>query len=583
MVASLANFFAVGIKYYIGMSFFILIPCGFFLIWKLRDSFSLRAFGIYLGIFLVGGLLFYLNNPSDTFLRQEGNQGLILSFNDHYTYYSSQSLEMLSAEYPSRLKAMNLFPQPWAKYHFFNSAAQAISQFFLPQLNLFSYFVAQFILGTWVLLSLLELLWLSAKGFGFQRVLMTGVWAFFGFSFFGSSLVWTLGTTGTFSVFSIFYLVWSLLKNERNSILIYSVLLGASAFRFVPMVGLLMALWIYQDLGRAQLGPWFLTRNILRSYFRKWPILFCFCALFLSYVFLTFICGGKNMEGKFFAGPTYDDGWMAILSFHNVLSTLFTSFFNWTPFRLRDPAPIFLSHLPSSFLSGCFILVFGLSLSVIFFKKAGGYQGFLDFFERVHLIPKRFAKVGLFLIFVLLIGAPKLVFISSLYLFFIGAILLILKKHSVVQNLRSVSDFVLVMILVTVGLILTGSNGVKAPMSYVTFDLVLWSLLSAFFLDVFSRRSLWGWAFILLAFSFFGFQFSGLYRYPEMLAIRMETFDNLKEPPVDENRFLSEELVEKSGGDIKVLEAYSALFNARLHYSPDFEPHRNFYHVTHPR
>ncbi|MDC3294192.1 hypothetical protein OAW18_07875, partial [Alphaproteobacteria bacterium] len=133
-VAILANTFAIGIRPYILGSLAILAPASLWSLWKSWASWSWLFVLSYVSITLAGLAFLYLNSPWEAFFNSDRT---ILGYNGHYTYYASQSIEMLKADYGSRLRALNLFPKEWATYHFYNTATQAITQALLPYPTLF--------------------------------------------------------------------------------------------------------------------------------------------------------------------------------------------------------------------------------------------------------------------------------------------------------------------------------------------------------------------------------------------------------------------------------------------------------------
>ena len=72
-------------------------------------------------------------------------------------------------------------PKEWATYHFYNSAIQAITQSLMNYPTLFSYFVAQAVLGTFVLLTFVELFSLEKS---IVSYLKAGLFIFIGLTIF---------------------------------------------------------------------------------------------------------------------------------------------------------------------------------------------------------------------------------------------------------------------------------------------------------------------------------------------------------------------------------------------------------------
>ena len=156
VVGFLANISAGIIKYYI----FATILCG--LVLSIIDLFkyknndkSLIKYGGYI-IVISAALLFY-NNPQKLFIEKNDQNKILISFDSHQAYYASQSVEMLSADYFSRLKVDSAYPHKWRTYHFFNGSTQAIVQGLVKYPGLFTFMLAQTILMVLIISSLIDL------------------------------------------------------------------------------------------------------------------------------------------------------------------------------------------------------------------------------------------------------------------------------------------------------------------------------------------------------------------------------------------------------------------------------------------
>ena len=125
---------------------------------------------------------------------------------------------MLNADYNSRLKALNFFPKEWATYHFYNSASQAITQALMPYPDLFSYFVSQSVLGTFVLLTFVEVILVREKTI-VNKVLKAGLFMIIGFTVFYDLCV-GISSQPELYQFLIIHLVLALFDGNRKATLL---------------------------------------------------------------------------------------------------------------------------------------------------------------------------------------------------------------------------------------------------------------------------------------------------------------------------------------------------------------------------
>ena len=135
VVAILANLYAAWIVDYIKVSIAVL---GAWTVISLLKTYKLLMnkeiiYKVLFSLFIITFVI-SLNNV-DRFLYTTDSDDVYLSFNSHYSYLSVQSSEMLSSDYPSRLRVSNQYPEEWAAYHFLPSGVLAIVRLFLaPQL-----------------------------------------------------------------------------------------------------------------------------------------------------------------------------------------------------------------------------------------------------------------------------------------------------------------------------------------------------------------------------------------------------------------------------------------------------------------
>jgi hypothetical protein len=578
VVAILANTFASGIRPYILGSLVILIPASLWSLWKSWAYLSWLDVFSYVSITLAGLVFLCLNSPWEAFFDSDK---IVLGYNGHYTYYASQSIEMLNADYGSRLQALNLFPKEWATYHFLNTATQAITQALLPYPTLFSYFVAQAVLGTMVLLTFIEAIFVREKTI-LNKHLKASLFIIIGLTVFYESMRWNLATSGTISVFAAIHLVLALFEGNKKASLLFGTLLAASAIRLIPVVGpilLFMVLSDFRDIYKAGAGK---PSNKFVSYLSERYLIICLLLGFTAYVFVTLVCGMPNQYpariGQGFG--TYVDGWMYPLTSHTLV-TFITNIFNANWFDYHDPPKMLFRVLAHSFFTYLFLFCMLVVTAVFTFKLREEIKSF----ARLRVQLPMWVQFVIFIFFVALFFLNiKFFVVSSFYIVMIFFGFLILRRSS---NQTTINFCFLVIgfsYVLTFLYVSTGVNGITGPAAYVIYDLFLWGLVLIIILKKWNYQKLsHGLIAIFLVISFHG-KVSSIFAYGQNLEVPLS---NLTAHPrayyVDQHGFLSKEAIElaNSGGErrYKLLEAYSAIFGARLRYSSDYIHHINFPHV----
>jgi len=577
VVAILANTFASGIRPYILGSLVILIPASLWSLWKSWAYWSWLDVFSYVSITLAGLVFLYLNSPWEAFFDSDKT---VLGYNGHYTYYASQSIEMLNANYGSRLQALNLFPKEWATYHFFNTATQAITQALLPYPTVFSYFVSQAVLGTMVLLTFVEAIFVREKTI-LNKYLKASLFIIIGLTVFYESMRWNLATSGTISVFAAIHLVLALFEGNKKAALLFGTLLAASAVRLIPVVGpilLFMVLSDFRDIYKAGAGK---GSNKFVNYLSERYLIICLLLGFTAYVFVTLVCGMPNKFTRIGEGfGTYVDGWMYPLTSHTLV-TFITNIFNANWFDYHDPPKMLFRVLAHSFFTYLFLFCMLVVTAVFTFKLREEIKSF----ARLRVQLPMWVQFVIFIFFVALFFLNiKFFVVSSFYIVMIFFGFLILRRSS---NQTTINFFFLVIgfsYVLTFLYVSTGVNGITAPAAYVIYDLFLWGLVLIIILKKWNYQKLsHGLIAIFLVISFHG-KVSSIFAYGQNLEVPLS---NLTAHPrayyVDQHGFLSKEAIElaDSGGERRhlLLEAYSAIFGARLRYSSDHKHHINFEHV----
>ena len=124
-------------------------------------------------------------------------------------------------------------------------------------------------------------------------------------------------------------------------------------------------------------------------------------------------------------------------------------------------------------------------------------------------------------------------------------------------------------------------NGITGPAVRVNYDLFLWGLILIIILKKWNYRKLsHGLIAVFVVISFHG-KVSSIFAYGHLRQVPLvELSNHPRDYYVDKHGFLTNEAVEIAKGDGKLLEAYSAIFGARLKYSlGNNRNHINFPHV----
>lgn len=76
-------------------------------------------------------------------LNEHFNKGI---YNGHWTYFSGIPLELIQADYNSRLRILDNYPAVWPKYHFFQGSMHAIFLILLPGANFNDYTLSKYLM-----------------------------------------------------------------------------------------------------------------------------------------------------------------------------------------------------------------------------------------------------------------------------------------------------------------------------------------------------------------------------------------------------------------------------------------------------
>lgn len=582
VVGILANFFAGLIRPYI----FLIVFVGALLL--IIDSIRLakrvpfinfkEQLARYLVVLVLGAVLFILNNPSKLFFQQDNEKDMLL-FNRHYSYYSSQSVEMVNAKYFSRLKIANLYPYEWSQYHFFNSGTQAVAQGLIHHPSLFSYWMTQTLVSILILISFLELFF-HYFGFRLKNILIFAAWLIIGLSLFIDSLTWNLSTTGTFSVFAIIMLIFALYKKKSREIIVYSGILGASAFRLLPISFCFLTLALYFIFSEENPNLRLNLKNVFTSLAKKTKLIlidFISIFLFIAYPLITLISAKAGEEGEkitLFAKEVFDNGWANMLTGFKFIGFAYYLAFSEGLFSGFNRFGFFEKIILSPIKLRIFILVAAVVILLISISLA---RLFLKYRFRT-------IKWIAIIIFALLnyrfvsLGVAHLFLLSSFYFIAVTVLLFFIqerkKEHNGNFNIQIIALIFFGLLLQYIGL----DFGIREPVLYIVYDVLLWGLIALMlYLFVDKKFIFYGTLlFSLLLPYLFPLQLVGILRMTEADRHFMKIdvspiLNSTRENFVDKNNMSKFQIVDANTAD-----AYSSALGSNLKYSPDYADFLNY-------
>lgn len=138
----------------------------------------------------------------------------VFYYNGHQTYFSGVPLELLQADYFSRIRLMDVYPFEWSKYHFFNGAYISIPLIGFVKKNYISYLLAKMIQIAFYGGALFEAFSQKYNKKKAVMILGTGMSAFFICQFNG--ITWSIATNN-FSCIFMMLLAWLAFEEENYS------------------------------------------------------------------------------------------------------------------------------------------------------------------------------------------------------------------------------------------------------------------------------------------------------------------------------------------------------------------------------
>lgn len=473
VIGFLANFCAGLIRPFILLS----ILAGFVLLIKNFKRYNFKKnhlMYIFLGLMALVILIF--NNPMKIFIKDQ-----VLLFNQHYSYYANQPIEMLNARYFSRLQVAQFIPLEWSRYHFFNASAQAAVQGLILHPNLLTYFFAQLAITILGLLAILES-FLDEFGFNLKTAFLSLVWIIAGFTIFANAIAWNLMTTGTLTVPAMVLVIISAYRKDVNSFIIYTLILGASAFRILPLSLILLALLVIY-LFRSNKSPLLIDRVKKTCKLLAPNIFFYFGYLFFIFYNLATVVLGKPSNGSELslanAQLFYYSSWIYPLASYKIAGLLV---------HLKGGYQIFSQYKTYGYVNsdlnprvlfailailGLIAAVFLIKLVISAMRKRPVLFWTIIPLLILAVIPFWFSVLDLKFLFILTL--PYLVFALALLNYI---------ARSAQEKIRF---FVLYIWLFVAALMLqfSGLNlAQKGPLLYVVCDIALWGILGLF---LFSR------------------------------------------------------------------------------------------------
>lgn len=509
-VGALANFYAGLIQPYIWISlcivgilslregliyfkdFFILFSTERFLsrwmvqkqIWILgkmiKEKWKLTAVLLFLGL-----LFFSLNYPNYVFFRLDSANRLLVSENNDLYGHATLPFEMLEADYLSRLRIWHLYPKEFSKYHFFNGGIHATILSLVSMPNLMSYYMSMTLLLIFILLSFAEQFF---KYFGINRwnFIFFISWIIIGFSIFWNALGWSFRTTGPLSVFAYFHVLMSLTRGRFKDTLIFTMILGASASRLMPIAALsgILALSMYlKESDSIRVG----INRLCISRIDVWSM-----CCFGIYNFLTFTGGGTTIM-SFFSSHIFNTDWLYVLSTYKLFG-----FLGW--FAKWDPNPFYNDHNFGSFFVRIYNnqdlgahIIFVLTLLagvVIILSSIIKKFRIVSFQDRKTILSFTFCSI----IFITLLYLKywdsnqhiNLGAMFLLYFVFFGILAFFTYKGEV---LKRILIFQGLLMIATLFYLFTGVNAIKGPVAFIIWDVGIWIFIGFFIFNCSSLKS----------------------------------------------------------------------------------------------
>lgn len=530
-------------------------------------------------ILLVGiGIFFFLaNDPLTVFTEYDQEKKLtFLNFNSHYSYYSSISVELLNADYFSRLKLMNVYPYEWAQYHFFNSATQTAVQIFLGKPNLFTFFMAQTIILVFLILSIGEEILRRSENLTASAAIYIG-WILIGFTLFSDTLTWNLTTSGMMSVFALILFLISLQDGHHKSSFIFLAILSISAIRLFPVVAASAGVYIIWVTLRHIYNNKSLPLESIKQSLIKIAILeYGFILICLAYLVVTLGTGSPsgetNSEWPLIGSPFSKNGWQFSLITYRIIGFIYDSFF-----QMKDIYPYFgygtfFNKINADPLFKYFFYALVVFIAILLIKKTKSLLKLLPqaTTERFFLILTMLLLAYPFILSLFEIPSSDLLKFNILFLPYVLAIFVFSAiAFDGLNNDKALIVFLL--LFFTYATQHTGiTDSIKVPISFAFFDLLAWGMLLLYLIHASKKKlSYFSLSLILLgSLMILPNSFYSALVLPPDYHTKKQDITNLvskdfkREEYVDSNNFMYYD-----SGDEVTNDIYSSVLGARMKYN----------------
>jgi hypothetical protein len=584
-VGILANFACALIRPYILTS---LAAFGCLTLWDIKNAnkfFNKRGTALALCLFAL--LLFYFNRPGSIFIF-DGAGRVMLRFNGHYSYYASQPTEMLTATYLDRLRISNLYPMHWARYHFFGSAIIAIVESLVPWPGLFSYLMAKTVLMVLVFVSFLES-FLQFVAPTPRNVFKLAIWLGLGLTFFQGSMLWNMTTTGTFSVFAIVHLAGAIVMMNAAEGLLFAFVLGASAFRMMPVAAVAIAGFLYLRWRQSSMELDLQSiKRFARSVLAFDPLRYAGVVAFLIYNVLTIHGPLRVAEEDLVSSTKFHTGWLYLLTPYRLIGYVGDHFFHGRPYpdyAANGFFDLFQTHFWVPIL---FFVVFGslLALVAACLLQSGSGRTVIG-----ATIVVTIAVVASGVLRFLSRDIFHLSALSLLPLFLAAAFVLFARQDvrkfqppsSGAQGMTAFAVlFTVALQLVSVLFQCVGSTGTSVPVAYIMYDIFLWGIIGWYLMSSGRGPVRLGISVCLgLLVLFFPLRLAGVVRLFSDRVTKAIDITPLMQGDFQRDRWVGNDRMSKFAyDDPNQDDVYSSILGSRLRFSEKYQGVVNYPHIA---
>ena len=239
------------------------------------------------------------------------------AFNGHQNYFSGISLELLRAEYYSRLRIFDNYPLEWGRYHFFNGSINALPQMVLGEQNLITFTLAKISIISFMTATICELSIKSKVRKPFFYLFSIG--AIYIFTMLPVQIWWSILTNAFSSI--IFLIIFFQLMNKNCVIaaFFYVLCFGLSTSRsLLPATFLSVLLVInYQGLKISNFKKYSFSTFVAMAYKRiSRNLMQLIACLVVAGAILVMVISGQSISSPFEIGfKNYlNQDWIYVMS-----------------------------------------------------------------------------------------------------------------------------------------------------------------------------------------------------------------------------------------------------------------------------